>query len=231
MNEDIALLHKKIDALTAQVAYLTEQAEEQRKRQQAMDELKNDLVPIANHFIKLTIDELAEIDTEFQLEDLLYLFKRVLRNTNLILAMMDRAEALMGLADEAEILSKQVFHTMVEELDRMEREGYFAFAQEGWRIIERIVTEFSEEDVRALADNIVTIVTTVRNMTQPEILALANNAVGAISEIPADAPAPSTLALLKEFSDPKVRKGLQRMLNLVKAIADQPTTNVTPIKQ
>jgi uncharacterized protein YjgD (DUF1641 family) len=89
-------------------------------------------------------------------------------------------------------------------------------------IMERIVEEFSEEDVRALGDNIVTILTTVRNMTQPEILALANNAVGAITEAPADTKPLSTLALLKEFNDPKVRIGLTRMLGMVKAIADQP---------
>ena len=44
----------------------------------------------------------------------------------------------------------------------MEREGYFAFARGGWRIVERIVTEFSEDDVNALGDNIVTILNTVK---------------------------------------------------------------------
>ena len=76
--------------------------------------------------------------------------------------------------------------------------------------------------MQALGDNIVTILTTVRNMTQPEILAMANNAVGAMKEIPADSEPLSTLALLKEFNDPKVRIGLTRMLGMVKAIADQP---------
>ena len=34
-----------------------------------------------------------------------------------------------------------------------------------------------EHDARALADNVVTILKTVKNMTQPDIMALANNAV------------------------------------------------------
>jgi uncharacterized protein YjgD (DUF1641 family) len=76
--------------------------------------------------------------------------------------------------------------------------------------------------VRALGDNIVTILTTVRNMTQPEVLALANNAIGAIREVPTDTKPLSTLALLKELNDPKVRMGLTRMLGMVKALADQP---------
>ena len=35
----------------------------------------------------------------------------------------------------------------------------------------------------------------------------------------------STWKLLREMGDPKVRKGLSRMLNMVKALAEQPETN------
>ena len=107
-----------------------------------------------------------------------------MRNVPLILTMFDRFEALMGITDEVEMLGKQVFSTAVENLDQLERDGYFSFAREGWGILERIVNEFSEEDVKALGDNVVTILTTVRNMTQPEIMEMANNAIGAIQEVP-----------------------------------------------
>jgi len=222
MENDLALLHDKIDTLTAQVAILTEQAALQQRRQQEFDELKQDMIPIANHIVKLTIDELAEIDPDFELSDLLYMLKRMLRNMPLILSMFDRFEALMGITDEVELLGKQVFSNVVENLDQMERDGYFAFAREGWSILEKIVTEFSEEDVKALGDNIVTILSTVRNLTQPEIMTIANNAIGAIQEIPPDAKPPSTLALLREFSNPKTRRGMARLINLLKALDDQP---------
>jgi uncharacterized protein YjgD (DUF1641 family) len=214
MDQDIALLHEKID-------FLTMQLEAQNKRQQEFEELQRDLIPIANHMIKLSIDELAEIGRDFQLEDLLFLAKRLLRNTNSLLALMDMMESAMGLTDDVNRIGQEVFNVSVETLDRFEREGYFTFMQEAWKIFERIVEEFSEEDVRALGDNVVTILSTVRNITQPEILSLANNAVEAISAEPPIEDAPSTLKLVREFSDPQVRKGLARMLNVVKALADQ----------
>lgn len=218
MDENLTLLHQKIDSLSEQVSFLTAQAEIQQRRQQAFDELKNDVIPIANHMIKLSIDELAEIGDEFQVEDLLFLLKRVLRNTHLIMDMFDRLEALMGLADETSLLGKQVFNYTVEQLDQYERNGYFDFAREGWRIIERIINEFSVEDVGALGDNIVTILNTVKNMTQPQIMALANNAVGAIQvDIPENEKI-STWTMLRELSNPQVRRGLVRMLNLLKAL-------------
>ena len=244
MEADLTLLHEKIDRLTKQVeeqrmqqtAQITanngdelahqhkksDQMELQDKRAQALDELKDDIVPIANHLIKLSINELAEIGNEFQTEDLLFLLKRLLRDTHLLMNMLDRLEAVMGLADEAQLMGRGVFNQTVETLDKMERQGYFEFARGGIQIMERIIDEFGEEDIKALGDNIVTILTTVRNMTQPEILALANNAVGVMSEVPADTEPLSILALLKELNDPKVRLGLTRMVSMVKVLADHP---------
>ena len=227
MDNDVALLHKKIDTLSSQVAFLTKQAEEQQRRQQDFDELKQDMIPIANHMIKLSIDELAEIDPEFEIEDLFYLLKRVLRNVPLLLSTFDRFEALMGITDEVELLGKQVFSTVVENLDQMEQTGYFSFAREGFGILEQIVTEFSEDDVKALGENIVTILTTVRNMTQPEIMAIANNAIGAIQEVPPEMETPSILSLFRELSNPKTRRGMARMIHLLQVLDDQPTkTNI-----
>ncbi|MCK5317152.1 MAG: DUF1641 domain-containing protein, partial [Anaerolineales bacterium] len=168
-----------------------------------------------------------EIGTEFQVEDLFYLLKRLLRNTGLLMRLVDMLEAGMDLTEELKPIGLQAFSDMVETLDRLEREGYFTFMREGWGIIERIVQEFNEDDVRALGDNIVAILTTVRSMTQPEILSLADQAISAIQPSAAEEENVSTLALLRELSDPKVRRGMSRMLNLLKALADQPT-NQTP---
>ncbi len=216
-------VQKQLDDLTWKVDHLTQLLEAQQRRQQDLDELKADLIPIGNQMLKLSIDELAEIGSEFQMEDLFFLLKRLLRNTHTLVSLLERLEAGMGLAEETNLIGKQIFSNVVEELDQMEHKGYFAFAREGWSILDRIVTEFSEEDVRALGDNIVTILYTVRNMTQPEILELANRSLAAIR--PEEELTPetvSTWSLLRELSDPKVRVGMARLLNLLKVLADQP---------
>ena len=75
MDKDLALINEKLDQLTLQIAYLTEQAESQQRRSREFDELKADLIPIGNQLIHLTINELEEIGTDFELDDLLYLLK------------------------------------------------------------------------------------------------------------------------------------------------------------
>jgi uncharacterized protein YjgD (DUF1641 family) len=217
MDKDLALLHEKID-------HLTEQFETQKRRQQEFHELTQDLIPIANHMIKLSIDELAEIGQDFQLEDLLFLLKRLLRNTHSLMALMDRLESAMGLIEDVNWISREAFNASIETLDRLEQEGYFTFLQESWHIIERIVTEFSPQDLQTLRENIPAILSIVRNASRPELLSLANNAVTAFNSD--DFEKSSSLpALLRQLMDPQVRRGLARTLNLVKVLGDQPQSS------
>jgi uncharacterized protein YjgD (DUF1641 family) len=88
--------------------------------------------------------------------------------------------------------------------------------------MEKVVAEFGEDDLAALGENIVTILKTVRNLTQPQIMALTNNALQAIQTEPSGNDTPSILGLLRDLSDPKVRKGLARVLNMVKVLAETP---------
>ena len=189
MEEDLVLLHKKLD-------YLTEQFEAQRRRQDDMNELINDAVPVVNHMVKLSIDELAEVGNDFELGDLLFLLKRVLRDTRMLAGLLDQVEAMAELAEEGQVMGKRIFHQVTVELDRLEREGYFDFARAGWRVADRMVHEFDAGDVDAIGERLVTALKT----EPPEKISLA--------------------ALMREMNDPKVRRGLYRALNLLKAIGD-----------
>jgi hypothetical protein len=141
MDKDLALLHQKLD-------YLTEQLEAQRQQQEGINELMHDAVPVVNHMIKLSIDELAEIGTDFQLEDLTFLLKRVLRDTRMLVGLLDQVEAVAELAEEGQVMGKRIFHQVTMELDRLEREGYFEFARAGWGVAERAVKNSRLKNLR-----------------------------------------------------------------------------------
>jgi len=189
MEEDLVLLHKKLD-------YLTEQFEAQRRRQDEMNELMHDAVPVVNHMVKLSIDELAEVGNDFELGDLLFLLKRVLRDTRLLVGLLDQVESIAELAEEGQVMGKRIFHQVTVELDRLEREGYFDFARAGWRVADRMVHEFDAKDVDAIGDRLVKALKT----EPPENISLP--------------------ALLREMNDPKVKRGLYRALSLLKAIGN-----------
>ncbi len=235
LQAEIHAQRRELEALTEQNRLLTDilqgvdklvpYLEEQRRRQEEWDELKRDLIPIGNQFIKLSIAELAEIGNEFELNDLLYLLKRLLRDIPLLLSLLDRLEAAAELLDELQRLVKPGFNQTVNLLDELERAGYFKFAKQSLNILHRIVTEFTEEDVKALGENIVTILTTVKNLTQPEMMALTNQAIAAIRNDTAGDGKTSYLALLKDLSDPRVKRGFAKLINLIKALSDSPQTS------
>jgi hypothetical protein len=190
MDNELTLIHQKLD-------YLTEQLEAQRQQQETLNELVQDAIPVVNHMVKLSIDELAEIGTDFQLEDLTFLLKRVLRDTRLLMGLLDQVEAVAELAEEGQVMGKRIFHHVTMELDRLERDGYFDFARAGWSVADRAVKEFKAEDLEAAGARM----------------------IEALKEEPPENV--SLLALLRALGDPNVRRGLYRSLNLLKAIGDQ----------
>lgn len=101
----------------------------------------------------------------------------------------------------------------------LEQRGYLSFARSSLGVVDRVVTSFGEEDVTALGDNIVLILETVKEMTQPEVMALLRQTVAEVND-PADATAepPTIRRLLREFRDPEVRLGLARLLAVLRAV-------------
>ncbi len=194
---EATITQEQFDLLMARLDRIESHLAEQRRRADELEELKRDLIPIGNQMFKLAIDELAEIGSEFTAEDLFFLLKRILRDTHLLLKALDQLESLMGLAEEMDRLMKPMFNTMVEELDRLERQGIFTLARAGWVAAQQVAATIAPDDVENLANDM-------------------SNILGALKAAPAEAP--SMLAIMKEMRDPQVRKGLARSLNLLKAL-------------
>ena len=108
----------------------------------------------------------------------------------------------------------------VEQLDALERRGYFRLAKEGQFVLDNVVDHFGPEDVRQLGDNVVTILTTVKQMTQPEIMGMMQNLAGGLRRAEAQPEEVSTSfwSLLKQFRDPQTRRGLAITLGMLHAV-------------
>jgi uncharacterized protein YjgD (DUF1641 family) len=133
-------------------------------------------------------------------------------------------EPLRDLAAEVGVLSGPAMQSVTAHVAAWDERGYLGFARSGARVVDRIVTSFDEDDVEALGDNVVLMLETLRDLTQPEILQLLRQTAGSVGHLdePADGPPPSTFGLLKELRDPEVRRGLARMLELLRTIGTDP---------
>lgn len=219
MDQQIEALNQKIDGLTAQVAFLAEEARQQQRRRQEWDDLKNDLTPIASDIFRLSVRELEEIEGYVQLEDGLRLFKRLMRNTRNLEGMLDQMESFVALVQDVSPLTQDAFRTLMSQLDAMERKGYFTFMRGGMLILDEVVTSFTEEDVRQLGENVVLILQTVKEMTQPEIMTMMRSTVHAMQK---EAPMEdvSMFSILRQFNDPAVKRGLAKTLTVLKTVSN-----------
>ena len=225
MEQSLVELNQKLDALTAQVAYLTDQAQMAERQRQERAELMRDLTPIANQAFELTIEQLEEIQEYIDLGDLLRLLKRLLRNGRNLDKMLDQLESLTDLADTMGPLADEMFGKAVDTLAEMEHKGYLVFARGGLQIVDNVVTSFTEEDVRRLGDNIVLVLNTVKDMTQPEILNFVRNTL-LIAEREIEKPVDTSLGgLLRQMNDPAVRRGLALTMRVLQVVGAQAADN------
>ena len=214
-------LNQKIDLLTTQIQFLTEQAQHAERERQERAELMHDVMPIVNDAFRLTVEQLEEVQEYVDLGDLLRLLKRLLRNGRNIDKMLDQLESMMDLVQTVGPLTDSAFEKATDLLQTAEHKGYFGFARGGMRIMDNIVTSFSEDDVKHLGDNVVLILNVVKDMTQPEIMGLVRSIVSDV-EVEVVKPVNTSLpALLGQMRDPNVRRGLALTMRFLQVVGAQ----------
>ncbi|MCP4360228.1 MAG: DUF1641 domain-containing protein [Chloroflexi bacterium] len=219
MEQQLIELNRKIDQLTEQVAYLAEDAYEQRRRRQEWDDLKNDLTPVMGEVYRLSVEQLDEVEQYVQLEDGLRLLKRLMRNTRNLEQLLDQMESLADFSYDVSPLSQEAFLAVMSRLNEMEQKGYFTLLRGGMEIFDEIVTSFTAEDVKQLGENIVLILQTVKQMTQPELMRMMQHtAVVMREEEPLEDI--SMFAILRQLNDPSVKRGLAKTLTVLKTVSD-----------
>jgi uncharacterized protein YjgD (DUF1641 family) len=120
------------------------------------------------------------------------------------------------------LVGKDLYQTAVTELDELDRKGYFAFLKEFRHVGDTIVTSFTVEDVRNLGDNIATILTTVKRLTQPDVLHTINNAIAVYKNL--DIPVEESVSsrqLFRELRSPEMRRAMMYAMTLLKNLAHQ----------
>ncbi|NNC41031.1 MAG: DUF1641 domain-containing protein [Acidimicrobiia bacterium] len=216
----VAELTDKIDRLTAQVEFLTEEALAAKARRREWDELKADVTPLFGEMYSYAARELAEVEPYVSIEQIAHLVKRLMRNMGTIEGMLDQLESFSELVEDAAPLTGDAFVRLMELLDGLERRGYFEFAKSGLGVIDNVVTSFTPEDADALGENVVLIIQAIREMTQPELMLMLRNTASSVrgQEVPENI---SLFGLIKQMRDPAVKRGLARALSALRTVSGE----------
>lgn len=215
MQDQIDVINKKLDIIL-------EEIELQKRQRCEMEDLKDDVMRVGKDLYQSAAEELEEVHDHLNTGDILYLSKKLLRNVKTITKTFEQLESIKDFVDDFSPISRELAIDFMAKLDEFDRKGYFEFIKQINKAADNVVTAFSPEDVKALSDNIVTILKTVKNLTQPDMLQAINNAVSVYKNIDFTIDENvSTFRLIKELNSPETKKAMVFGLNFLKNLAAQ----------
>lgn len=134
-------------------------------------------------------------------------------------------QAIGELTGDLSPIAAQGLESVTRAMSQVESRGYTDFARSGLGVVDRIVTSFDTDDVEALGDNIVLILETMKEMTQPEVMSLLRSTLQRVHEAEEPPEPPSLMSLLGQMREPEVRRGLSRLLVFLRSLGGVQITN------
>jgi uncharacterized protein YjgD (DUF1641 family) len=215
-------LAEQIERMSMQLDIIVAETLAQRQAREKWVELSDTLVPVTRGAMDVATRELDDLSDEVTADDLVRFARTAARSLPKIEALMAQMDSLSELMHTLNSLSGAAMGKATDMLAVADEKGYFAFAKEGSKIADRVVTEFSEEDVQALGDNVVTILNAVKEMTQPEVMGLVQRTAISVQDVEeTHMEPPSMFALIKQMRDPQTRRGLARVMAMLHTVGEE----------
>ena len=221
-------LQKQIDDINVKLDAILECATAQKLRSARLDDLMDDVNIISKDAFRSTVEELEKQGVELNWDDLKFLAFKLLKNIGKFTFVLDTFESIYDLIQDMGPVAREVIIDMIRKMHELEQKGYFDFFDALISIMDNIVTHYTREDVEMLADNIVIIMDTMKNMTQPEMLQALNNAVNIYQKLDVEnIPEYTIWKAMKEMRTPELKKGIGFMITFLKNLSEDNTVKLS----
>ena len=217
-------IQSQIDALDKKLDLVLGYVQQQRKDTIVVEDLVSDLSIIGKDVYDSTVEELDKRQIEIDPSVLTDLAVTMLKNIGNFKTVMNLFEMAFDFAEEAGPIANEVIIDFTKQLQVYNQKGYFSFFKELGPILDNIVTGFTPEDLKQLADSIVSILSIIKEMTQPEVLGTMENAVKAFNSMETESvPSYSIWRVMKEMNSPEMKKALGYGITFMKNVSKDVT--------
>ncbi len=208
---------KQIAELSQKVDTILEYVNQQRLNSGAVDDLISDVSIIGKDVYHSTVKALDEHEVLLDPDELRDLGIRVAQNVGNFNAMLDTLGSAMDLIKDVGPIANEVIIDATKKMNEFEQKGYFEFIREFGRIVDNVVSYYGVEDMQMLADNVVAILDTVKNLTQPDMLRSVDNAVKVFANLEMEnIPEYSIFRVVREMGKPEMKKALGFFVTFMK---------------
>ena len=209
-NEELIL--ERLDRIEAQLAPISETAG-------GIKDLREDLIPLSGQAFRLLIRELEDVESSFQLEDLLNLFKRSLRSIKHITFALEQLENIVDFVTTIEPLLKSAVPQVINYLDDLEQKGVLRIITATLDVRAKIASAYTAEDIDQIGDGAVTLLGLAKKLSDPVAIDFLEKIAGLPAKVDlAGAKPVGPFGMLGALSSKEARQGLGVFMELTKAM-------------
>jgi len=222
MTNDLIL--ERLDRLEAKLdraAAFQEQLAPFIRSYENLSDLGRDLSLLTGPGVRLLTEELGEVETAFQIEDVLALFKRLLLSFRHIAWSLEQLENLIDWWQDMEPLLKIAVPHLVDKLDDLEQKGIFRVNQAILGMYTKLASAYTPEDVEVIGDGFVRMHGIVKKFADPVVIQSIEAVVDMYAKL-ASVYKPEDIesigdgfvrmhGIVKKFADPRVIDFLDRL--------------------
>ncbi|MCF6180976.1 DUF1641 domain-containing protein [Lutibacter sp.] len=213
-------VQSQIDVLDKKLDLILEYVNQQRLNSTVVDDLVSDLSIIGKDVYDTTVEELDKRQVEINPAEVTDLVVTILKNIGHFKTVMNLFEMAFDFSKEAGPIANEAIIDFTKQLQVYNQKGYFSFFKELGPVIDNIITGFTPEDIKELADNVVSILSVIKEMTQPEVLGTMQNAIKAFNSMETESvPSYSVWRVLKEMNSPEMKKALGYGITFMKNVS------------
>ena len=174
--------------------------------------------------VKLLTEELAEVETGFQMEDSFGLLKRLLLSFRHLTWSLEQLENLIDWWHDMEPLLKMAVPHLIDKLDDLEQKGIFRINSAVLDMYAKLASAYTPEDVEVIGDGFVRMHGIVKKFADPVVIQSLEAIVDMYAKL-ASVYKPEDIdsigdgfvrmhGMVKKFADPKVIDFLDRLTDV-----------------
>jgi len=203
---------ERLDRIEAQLAPISRSAS-------SLQELREDLIPLSGQAFRLVIRELEDVESGFQMEDLLAMLKRFLRSVKHITFSLDQLENIVDFVTIIEPLLKSAVPQVINYLDDLEQRGVLRIITSMLDVRAKIAEAYSPDDVDQIGDGAVAALGLAKKLSDPKAVEFLEKFAELPSKVDlAGAKPVGPFGMLGALSSREARQGLGILMELTKAM-------------